>query len=332
MASLDDLNDLQRATLQLLLKQGKSYDEIAALLKSSSSAVQSRAHEAVGALGPATPDIGEDRRREIADYLLGQQSASRRAATREYLEDSAYARSWARAVAGPLRPLAKDGLLPEIPAEPAEVDKAFEALDKRTARQEEVQRSSQLGTKIIFAALGLLIAIVLIIVLGVFDGDDGAKPRTQTVTRTAKTTPTENPSVVLQGTLAPPRGSDSKASGETAIVEYKKANQFKLLIAAKDMQAAPQGSAYAVWLYTSPAQLLFIGFPKGTVNDKGTLEVVADLAPQTPTFKEVLVTRERVESPTTPGKIVLRGELALPPQPQAPTTTTTPQTQTQTTP
>ena len=244
MASLDSLNDLQRATLQLLLKQGKSYDEIAALLKTSSSAIQSRAHDAVAAIGPASPDIGDDRRREVADYLLGQQTASRRAATREYLEDSADGRSWARAVAGALRPMAGDDL-PEIPAEPAEVDEAFEALDKRAARQEEVQRSSQLGTMIIFGALGLLVAIVLIIVLGVFDGDEEPKAKTATATRTARTTPTEQPRVVLQGDLRPPRGSGSKASGETAIVNYQKANQFKLLIAAKDMQPAPEGSAYA---------------------------------------------------------------------------------------
>jgi len=124
MATLQDLNDRQRAVLGLLLKQGRSYDEIAALLKSDASAVQARAHEAVRALGPVTPDIGDDRRREVADYLLGQQSASRRAATREYLGDSAAGRGWARSVAGALRPLAGD-TLPDVPAEPQEVDQAF---------------------------------------------------------------------------------------------------------------------------------------------------------------------------------------------------------------
>jgi hypothetical protein len=331
MAGLDSLNDLQRATLQLLLKQGKSYDEIAALLKTDPGAIQSRAHEAVGALVPAKPDIGEDRRREIADYLLGQQSASRRAATREYLEDSADGRHWARAVAGALRPIAGDGL-PEIPAEPAEVDQAFEALDKRAARRQEVQRSSQLGTKILFGALGLLIAIVLVLVLGVFNNDDPAKPKIPTVTRAANTTPKEQPRVVLQGALRPPSGSSSKASGETAIINYKNANQFKLLIAANKMTPAPQGAAYGVWLYNSPSQKLFIGFPKATVNDKGKLEVVADLVPQTPTYGQVLVTLERVEKPTTPGKVVLRAKISLPPQPQAPTATTTTPAPTQTTP
>ncbi len=333
MASIDSLNDLQRATLQLLLKQGKSYDEIAALLKLDASAVQSRAHEAVGALGPLSPDIGDDRRHEIADYLLGQQTASRRAATREYLEDSADGRSWARAVAGALRPVAGDGL-PDIPAEPAEVDQAFEALDKRAARQQEVQRGSQLGTKIIFGAAGLIVAIVLIIVLGVFDGGDDDTPaaKTTTVTRPARTTPDEQPRVVLQGQLSPPRGSDAKASAEAAIINYEKANQFKLLIAAKDMRHAPEGSAYAVWLYTSPTQALFVGFPKGTVNEKGTLEVVADLTPQTQRYNEVLLTRERVESPAKPGTIILRGKITVPPQPPATGTTTTPTTPAQTTP
>jgi len=327
MAGLDSLNDLQRATLQLLLKQGKSYDEIATLLKTSPSAIQSRAHDAITAVGPAAPDIGHDRRSEIADYLLGQQAASRRAATREYLEDSAGGRAWARAVAGSLRPMAGDEL-PEIPAEPAEVDEAFEALDKRVARQEEVQRGSQIGTKLMFAAAGLVVAIILIVVLRVVDGKDEPKAKTSTVTRTARTTPTEQPRVVLQGTLRAPRGSGSKASGETAIINYEKANTFRLLIAVKDMRPAPEGSAYGIWLYNSPAQRLFIGFPKATVSDKGILEVVADLTPQTPTFSQVLVTRERVEKPIKPGRIVLRANIAVPPQtPPATTTATTPQSQ-----
>ncbi len=76
---------------------------------------------------------------------------------------------------------------------------------------------------IIFGAIGLVIAIALIIALGVFDGDEEPKAKTSTITRTARTTPTEQPRVVLQGTLRPPRGSSSKASGETAIINYPKA-------------------------------------------------------------------------------------------------------------
>jgi hypothetical protein len=82
MAPLDSLNDGQRAVLQLLLRQGKSYEDLAGLLKTDAAGVRSRAHDAVAAAGPDARDISVDHRNEIADYLLGQQTASQRAATR----------------------------------------------------------------------------------------------------------------------------------------------------------------------------------------------------------------------------------------------------------
>lgn len=334
MATFDDLDDRQRAVLQLLLKQGKSYDGIAALLKSDPSAVQGRAHAAVSALGPAEPGIGPDRTHELADYLLGQQSASRRAATREYLEASADGRAWARSVAGALRPHAAGGL-PEIPEEPAEVDQAFEALRGRMVRQEEVQRSSQLGTKILFGAAGLIVAIVLIVALGIFGGGDDPESTTSTVTRTAPTAPRETPQIILEGRLRPREGGEGTA--EVAIVRYASTNQFRLILAGESLKPAPDGSAYAVWLYTSASDLLFVGFPKATVDENGRLAVVADLTPQTRRYREVLVTRERVAKPSKPGSIALRGALAVAQQPgaqtqTAPGQTPTAPTQTQTTP
>jgi sigma-70-like protein len=322
MATLDDLNDRERAILQLLLKQRKSYDEIADLLKTSSSSVQSRAQEAVCGLGPDSADVGDERRRELADHLLGQQSAAHRAATREYLEDSAAGRSWARTVAGALRPLAGDAL-PEIPAEAAEVDAASDAPQPPEARQEDVQRKSQLGTKVLFAAGGLAVAVVLILVLGIFSGDGADDPKTAVVTRT---TPTETPNGVAEGVMRPPAGSSAKASGQMGIVQYPSTNRYKLLIAAKGLSAPPAGSAFGVWLFTSKDDLAFVGFPKSEVAKNGELQVVADLSPDTRTYREVLVTHERSEAPKAPGEIVLRGVLrvATAPQTQTQPTQTTP--------
>jgi len=97
----------QRAVLQLLLKQGKSYDDLAGILRIDRDAVRGRATAALDSLGPRDgASIHAERRGEIADYLLGQQTASQRAATRAYLEESASARGWTRVVAGELRPLA----------------------------------------------------------------------------------------------------------------------------------------------------------------------------------------------------------------------------------
>jgi hypothetical protein len=267
--------------------------------------------------------VGEDRRNELADYLLGQQTASRRAATREYLEDSKAGRGWARAVAAALRPLAGDDGLPEIPSETAEVHEAFDALRKRNARQEQVQASSQLGTKLLFVAGGLVVAIVLILALGIFSGDDD--PDKATTSTVVRTTPVETPNAVAEGTMKPPAGTGSSASAQMGIIQYPVTNRFKLLIAAKGLAQPPKGAAYGVWLYTSKDDATFVGFPKGEIDSKGELQVVADLSPETRTYREVLITRERTESPKTPGEIVMRGVLRIA---KAPSTTTTPQTTT----
>src|SRR5918993_4276209 len=105
MARIDDLPADQRAALQLLLKQGRSYDEIAQLLRIDESSVRERARAALDNLGPdSVDDLSLEEQDQVADYLLGQQSASRRAATREFLESSASGRAWARVVAGGRRP------------------------------------------------------------------------------------------------------------------------------------------------------------------------------------------------------------------------------------
>ncbi len=115
MATLEDLPAEQNAVIQLLLKQGKSYEYIAGMLRIEPEDVRDRAHAAVDALGPERGRrLPEQRRAEIADYLLGQQSADEEAATREHLAGSAGARAWARAIAGELRTVGGDSV-PSVP-------------------------------------------------------------------------------------------------------------------------------------------------------------------------------------------------------------------------
>ena len=336
MGSLEDLNDGQRAVLQLLLGKGKSYDDIAALLHSDAAAVRRRAQGAVHALGGAGAEsagVSEDRRSEIADYLLGQQTASQRAATREYLEDSADGRAWARSTAMTLAPFAADGALPDIPAEREEVAEAFGALEARTARQEEVQRSSQLGGKLIAAGLGLVLALVIILVVSLSGGDDGggtaATSTTPAGTSTAPASLGGNPQILAQGTLRPPEGNDLPSTGEVAIVRFPETNRFRLALTAQRLPpGSASGSAYGVWLYTSPSDSLFLGFPDKVVAKDGKLDTVAELSPDTPNYREVLLTRERTDSAQEPGTIILRARLVIA-QGQRQRQT---QTQTQTTP
>lgn len=329
MASLDSLSDGQRAVLQLLLRQNKSYDDLAGLLKTDLDAVRARARGAVGALGPEPAGIDADRRDEIADYLLGQQSASRRAATREYLEGSAAGRSWARKVAAALGPLA-DGDLPDIPAEREEVSEAFDALDRRAARQVEVKKSSQLGSRLIAAGIGVVLAIAIILALSL-GGDDDPEATATTpagTTSTQATTPTGDVfEIKAQGSLRPPEGSELDASGDVAIVHFPDSDQFRLALQATGLPpSSTRGSAYGVWLYTSRTQNQFLGFPDTTVGPDGKLETVSDLSPDTPTYSEVLLTRETAESPKQPGTIILRGRLLTAAPASGTGTTTTPDT------
>jgi Sigma-70, region 4 len=121
MSRLDDLPPDQRAALSLLLRQGKSYGEVAELLGIQESAVRDRAHAALATLAggdspaPGSHEPSASRREDIGDYLLGQQtSPAARHATRAYLDDSPEGRAWAAAVAAEISPLA-GGSLPEVP-------------------------------------------------------------------------------------------------------------------------------------------------------------------------------------------------------------------------
>jgi hypothetical protein len=325
MGSLESLNEGQRAVLQLLLGKGKSYDEIARLLHSDSGAVRRRAQGAVSVLGPDSSDVPTDRRSEIADYLLGQQTASQRAATREYLEGSAAGRSWARSAMAGLAPFAADDALPDIPAEREEVAEAFDALDHRTARREEVQRSSQLGGRLIAAGLGVVLAIIIILVVSLSGGDDSGTPASSTTPTSTGTTTTlgGDANVFLEGTLRPPEGSDSPSRGQVALVVFRETKRYRLALAATKLPpSSTQGSAYGVWFYNSPKDFQFLGFPNKVVGADGKLQTVADLSPDTPGYREVLLTRETDRSPQRPGTLVLRARLAPPPKESNGTQTT----------
>ncbi len=339
MGSIESLNDGQRAVLQLLLRQGKSYEDIAALLRSDVAAIRRRAHAAVAALGPDSAEVGEDRRNEIADYLLGQQTASQRAATREYLEASPEGRAWARGASSALAEVAGADKLPDVPAEREEVAEAFGALEARIARQEEVERAAKRGGWLISAGLGLLLALVIIGVVYAVSSGGGDNPSATATTDATATTPgtttapagtsttpadpNANAKLLANGTLRPPDGSGATASGRVAIVFFPNAKRYRLALTAKGLPpSSASGSAYAVWFYNSSKNALFLGFPDKVVGANGRLDTVADLSPDTPNYKEVLLTSERSNTPTKPGTVVLRARLVIDSGNSGATTTT----------
>jgi hypothetical protein len=353
MPSFDTLPHDQQAVLQLLLKQGRSYDDIAGLLHIDREAVRWRAHTAVNALGPPDPEgTPEGAHWQTVDYLLGQQTASERAATREALEGSADERAWARSVAAELRPLAAEEL-PEIPAEAGEVAQAFEALDERTAAEGEVQRKSRLGGLLLLGGLGVAVAVAVVLALGggSSDKDNSAtvtptitptktSPATTTTTKTTpatttKTTPASTtktttktttppkttpatttkpatPKPIAQILLAPPGGTAKTPTGVAEILVYNGSQVANIV--ATGLPPSGNAFAYAIWL-TSPTNGSSLrGFPP-TVGSDGKVRVLAPLPDNVSSYKTLEVTKETISKPTKPGTVVLQGAIPKLPAP-----------------
>lgn len=302
MARFEDLPADQKAVLQLLLKQGKSYDDLSSLLRTSGDAVRDRALAALDSLGPDDqPPLEPGRQEEISDYLLGQQSATRRAATRDYLGGSASGRAWARVVAAELRPIAGENM-PDIPAEGVEIEEAFDALQARQRAKVERERSSRVGGILLIAGGGIVIALILIALLGGGD-DEGDRANGRTTTTATSTTPGGQPEFERQINLRPAReGSDALGT----VFVLRQDGQRAYAIQAQGLGVA--SPRYVVWLYNSPSDVNFLGFAP-PVESNGRLTAITPVPDNASKFKEIVISRERSDRPQRPSTIVLRGPL-----------------------
>jgi hypothetical protein len=309
MARFDDLPADRKAVLQLVLRQSRTYEEIAGLLKISPEIVRERALNALDELAADdAPELDPDVQDDVSDYLLGQQSASRRAATRDELERSQPARDWARVVGGELRAsgLATDETLPDVPADSAEVGEAFDALHARRRARVEQQRSSRLGGMLLLGALAVALAVGIAALLGAFGGDDGGSDSRAAATTTQGTQTTTGTMVEAQINLNPPSGSTSKALGALNIVSQD--GKRALAVVAQDL---PPSNHYVLWLRNG-SKVKFLGFfpgVKGSGSSKGRLQGLVLAPSDLKDYSEVLVSREASSKPAEPTSVVLRGSL-----------------------
>jgi hypothetical protein len=324
MSRLDALPADQRSVLQLLLKQGKGYDDLSGLLNLHAGEVRSRAYDALDAIGPGSAGLPSDRRQAIADWLLGQQGPDKASETRAFVSGSPAGRAWASAVAEELRPLAGDRL-PEVPVDGASGAAANAAGEAAAAAPSPpataaaatadappfapapsaAPRVSRRGGAILIAAvLAAIVAAVLVIVL---TGNDDEKPE-----RAASTTTTSSqPTVKAQVNLTPPKGAPAQEA--LAIVQIVSSNSQNVVNAVAQGLPTTSKAAYGIWAYTSPSETRLIGGFNKTDN-KGHL-VYQGALPQDVTdvtrYKEILVTRETSGNPTKPGTIYLRGPMQV---------------------
>ena len=330
MASLDSLPPDQRAVLELVLRRGRSYDQIAELLSIDRAGVRERALAALDALGPQT-GVPSERRALITDYLLGALPVRVADDVREHLAGSPSERAWARVVASELQSLASSPL-PEIPVEsgprdqppePAAAAAPHEHEDRpdRPARRPRepraprakpgVPRTSRTGGAVLLGVgAAVVVAVVLVLVLS---GGGGKKPASaasasRTSTQSTSTTSKTTPQVVAQINLKPPSGGTRPAGIAEVLREQGKTG---IAIVAQGLTANTKKppNAYAVWLYNSPTDSRILGFVNPAVGSSGRLQTAGGLPTNASHFQKLLVTLETQSNPKSPGTIILEGAL-----------------------
>jgi Sigma-70, region 4 len=270
MATFDQLSDEQRAIVELVLRQGTSYDELSDMLGLPETRVRELARDALVDLAPITArGVEEDWRGQLADYVLGQQAGPEATATRGHLRRSEAARSWTRSLLDALEQLYPNGNVPAIPdgergrrgaAAPA-------AAGGASAGALSAQGAAAINRRRLLAAAGVL-ALILVVVLvwpiGVLTGGDD-----------------DEPSEASAGSQSQPQqaqGGDGAAiptgtQGQAIIARQEGATQ--ILVTATGLEPSTQNTAYQVYLANSEQDRRSLG---ATVTDQqGNLQAGAPL-------------------------------------------------------
>ncbi|HTW43768.1 MAG TPA: hypothetical protein VMD79_15790 [Solirubrobacteraceae bacterium] len=341
MSRLDELPPDHSAALSLLLRQRKSYAQVAQLLGIDEHAVHDRAHAALVLLAPRRArELGAAERLEVGDYLLGQQpGVAERLRARTLLASSEPARAWASELAALLAPLA-GGALPEIPAasaagaparEPQRVAELFAAAGmpgpgKGTAATSTgaaaagtgaaaagtggaaaggagAPRSSRTAGAVLLAVLAA--AVIVAVVLITNGGSSHPKKASTTASSSTTTTTTsksKGPKVEDQITLKPSHPGNKIIAVVYVLAEGSKRAFF---IAAQNLPETKH-FYYAIWLYDSPTHFLALS-RSPAVGHSHSLAGGSALPANAGEFHEILLTEETKAHPTHPGLVIMHG-------------------------
>lgn len=243
MASFESLPPDQRAVLELVLKRGRTYDQIAQMLSIDRAGVRERALAAFDALGPQTRVVPE-RRALITDYLLGQLPPRVSEDTRDRLAQSASERAWARVLSSELEPIAGTPL-PEIPTdgarerapamaavgatEPVAATEPMAAeaqgqpasaaapADGAPPRGLAARPSSRRGG-IILLSLGALVVVAAVVVIALLSGGNNKNNASTTASKPASSSTPAATSSTPTGTSSTPSSSTSTTANGAKLV------------------------------------------------------------------------------------------------------------------
>jgi hypothetical protein len=254
----------QEAMLQLMLERGQSYGDLAGLLGLSEEDVRSRARAALTELGGADPD----RHVALTDWLLGEADPIGRADAVRHLKEDPDDHALATRLRSGLAEIAPDAELPKLPAEPrggrfmrrsapvAATEPAPATGPSPTpaeggGRGVSLPSPTSLSQRQIrtIAILGFAAVIILAVVLavsGAFGGDSSGDETSATTTNQAAT---DGGQEIERVPLQPTAGGDAEGDAVFGIVNR---NQAYLDLRIRNLDPAPEGKAYVVWLLFTP--------------------------------------------------------------------------------
>jgi hypothetical protein len=302
MATFDQLSDEQRAIVELVLQQGKRYEELAEMLGMPEARVRSLASDALVELAPiSVRGVEEDWRGQLTDYVLGQQSGPEATATKGHLRRSEAARSWARSLLDSLEQLYPNGSLPAIPEGERGARARRGALGPAApsgaqARDERPAADALVRRRRVLAGAGALVLLALVAVLlwpvGVLTGgdDDNAS----------------DGQAAAPATGASQQAGTGRPAGVAVIAEQN--GQRQLIVQAADLPPTGRRQAYEVWLYNSPRDAESVG---AQVTDaRGNYQGAGPLPENFAKYAYIDVSREPVNRDRThSGESVLRGRV-----------------------
>lgn len=271
----------ERALLQLVCERGQSYHDLAGLLGIGEDEVRAKARSALTELGGADPDAEVG----LTDYLLGQADPIGRADAVRYLQQDAEARELAETIVAKLQAIAPGATLPTLPepkgrrrkAAPAEAGDAATIAERpreerpaATAAGDGTVRSRQSALIAGLAAGGLILVVVILLVTGVFSGDDGD----------GEAASPEEVAAESQREITPVQLEPVDGSGVAGRADFGLANTtlfMDLTVDGLDPKP-PEGTAYVAWMMVNDK----LGYPIVRVEPNSSGRVAERYAIPTP--------------------------------------------------
>ena len=307
MATFDQLSDEQRAIVELVLQQGKSYDELSDLLGLPERRVRELARDALVDLAPISArGVEEDWRGQLADYVLGQQAGPEVTATRGHLRRSEAARIWTRSLLDSLEQLYQNGNLPAIPEGERGRERGSQRrlTASRTGETAGATAGEAINRRWIMAAAGViaLLAVGILVWPGAVltGGDDGEGGAASGSNASGSQDAGGQPATIPGG-----------RQGQAIIAEQ--GGKTQIIVTATGLEPSTARTAYQVWLYNSDQDRRSLGAT--VTNQQGSLQSGTQLPADYRKYSFIDVTSVSVQGSNRQnfrtGPSVLRGLLEL---------------------